>query len=299
MSIPDFQKIMLPLLKFATDNKEHSTQSAYDYISKYFSLNESEKRELLPSGTQTTIENRVGWAKAYLTKAGLLEKTRRSYFKISDAGLKVLLENPKEINIHYLEKFPEFVEFRKFKKEDATPDTKEDLTPRENLEKSFLTIKKNLSIELLKIVKELSPKFFENLVIDLLLKMGYGGSRKDAAEAIGSIGDEGIDGIIKEDKLGLEIIYIQAKKWSSGTVSRPDIQKFVGALEGKRAKKGIFITTSNYSDGAKAYVKNIGTKVVLIDGEQLSNYMVDYEIGVSKEITYDIKKIDTDYFTEE
>lgn len=299
MSIPDFQKIMLPLLKFATDNKEHSTQSAYDYISKYFSLNESEKKELLPSGTQSTIENRVGWAKAYLTKAGLLEKTRRSYFKISDAGLKVLLENPKEINIHYLEKFPEFVEFRKFKKEDATPDTKEDLTPRENLEKSFLTIKKNLSIELLKIVKELSPKFFENLVIDLLLKMGYGGSRKDAAEAIGSIGDEGIDGIIKEDKLGLEIIYIQAKKWSSGTVSRPDIQKFVGALEGKRAKKGIFITTSNYSDGAKAYVKNIGTKVVLIDGEQLSNYMVDYEIGVSKEITYDIKKIDTDYFTEE
>jgi len=299
MSIPDFQKIMLPLLKFATDNKEHSTQSAYDYISKYFSLNESEKKELLPSGTQATIENRVGWAKAYLTKAGLLEKTRRSYFKISDAGLKVLLENPKEINIHYLEKFPEFVEFRKFKKEDATPDTKEDLTPRENLEKSFLTIKKNLSIELLKIVKELSPKFFENLVIDLLLKMGYGGSRKDAAEAIGSIGDEGIDGIIKEDKLGLEIIYIQAKKWSSGTVSRPDIQKFVGALEGKRAKKGIFITTSNYSDGAKAYVKNIGTKVVLIDGEQLSNYMVDYEIGVSKEITYDIKKIDTDYFTEE
>jgi len=299
MSIPDFQKIMLPLLKFATDNKEHSTQSAYDYISKYFSLNESEKKELLPSGTQTTIENRVGWAKAYLTKAGLLEKTRRSYFKISDAGLKVLLENPKEINIHYLEKFPEFVEFRKVKKEYATPDTKEDLTPRENLEKSFLTIKKNLSIELLKIVKELSPKFFENLVIDLLLKMGYGGSRKDAAEAIGSIGDEGIDGIIKEDKLGLEIIYIQAKKWSSGTVSRPDIQKFVGALEGKRAKKGIFITTSNYSDGAKAYVKNIGTKVVLIDGEQLSNYMVDYEIGVSKEITYDIKKIDTDYFTEE
>lgn len=128
--------------------------------------------------------------------------------------------------------------------------------------------------------------------------MGYGGSKKDAAEAIGSIGDEGIDGIIKEDKLGLEIIYIQAKKWSC-TVSRPDIQKFVGALEGKRAKKGVFITTSNYSNEAKSYVKNIGTKVVLIDGEQLANYMIDYEIGVSKEITYDIKKIDTDYFTEE
>jgi restriction system protein len=298
MSIPDFQKIMLPLLKFAGDNKEHSTQSSYDYISNFFSLTDSEKKELLPSGTQTTIENRVGWAKAYLTKAGLLEKTRRSYFKISDIGLKVLEENPKEINIHYLEKYPEFVDFRKIKKEDTTPDIKDNLTPRESLEKSFLTIKNNLSIELLKIVKELSPKFFENLVIDLLLKMGYGGSKKDAAEAIGSIGDEGIDGIIKEDKLGLEIIYIQAKKWS-GNVSRPDIQKFVGALEGKRAKKGIFITTSNYSDEARTYVKNIGTKVVLIDGEQLSNYMIDYEIGVSKEITYDIKKIDTDYFTEE
>ena len=299
MSMPDFQKIMLPLLKFAGDNKEHTTQSAYDYISNNFSLTEEEKKELLPSGTQTTIENRVSWAKAYLTKAGLLEKTRRSYFKIRDIGLKVLEENPKEINIHYLEKFPEFVEFRKVRKADVPPDIIEDLTPLESLEKSFLTIKNNLSIELLKIIKDLSPKFFENLVIDLLLKMGYGGSKKDAAEAIGSIGDEGIDGIIKEDKLGLEIIYIQAKKWTTGTVSRPEIQKFVGALEGKRAKKGIFLTTSNYSDEAKAYVKNIGTKVVLIDGEQLANYMIDYEIGVSKEITYDIKKIDTDYFTEE
>lgn len=299
MSIPDFQTIMLPLLKFAGDNKEHSTQSAYDYISNYFSLTDSEKKELLPSGTQKTIENRIGWAKAYLTKAGLLEKTRRSYFQISNTGLKVSEENPKEINIHYLEKFPGFIEFRKVKKTKVTPDIIEDLTPLESLEKSFLTIKKNLSIELLKTVKELSPKFFENLVIDLLLKMGYGGSKKDAAEAIGSIGDEGIDGIIKEDKLGLEIIYIQAKKWNTGTVSRPEIQKFVGALEGKRAKKGVFITTSNYSDEAKKYVKNIGTKVVLIDGEQLANYMIDYEIGVSKEITYDINKIDTDYFTEE
>jgi len=298
MSIPDFQKIMLPLLKFAGDNNEHSTQSSYDYISKYFSLTDFENKELLPSGTQTTIDNRVGWAKAYLSKAGLLEKTRRSFFKITNVGLKVLEENPTEINIHFLERFPEFIEFRKVKKEDVALDIKDSLTPRESLEKSFLTIKNNLSIELLKIVKELSPKFFENLVIDLLLKMGYGGSKKDAAEAIGSIGDEGIDGIIKEDKLGLEIIYIQAKKWSC-TVSRPDIQKFVGALEGKRAKKGVFITTSNYSNEAKSYVKNIGTKVVLIDGEQLANYMIDYEIGVSKEITYDIKKIDTDYFTEE
>ncbi|MBA7670040.1 Mrr restriction system protein [subsurface metagenome] len=300
MTIPDFQSIMLPLLEYAGDSKEHSTQSSYDYISYHFSLCEEERKDLLPSGTQATIENRVGWAKAYLTKSGLLEKTKRSYFKITNKGLEVLKERPDKINIAYLERFPEFKKFRSIKKQDKEEftSTRDNLTPLENLEKSFQTINANLSSELLRVVKDSSPKFFEKLVIDLLLKMGYGGTRKDAAEAIGAISDEGIDGIIKEDKLGLDIIYIQAKKWES-VVSRPEIQKFVGALEGKRAKKGIFITTSNYSKEAKEYVKNISTKIILIDGEQLADYMINYEIGVSEVTIYEIKKVDTDYFIEE
>ena len=297
MAIPDFQSIMLPLLEYAGDSKEHTTQSSYDYISDYFSLSEEERKELLPSGTQATIENKVGWAKAYLTKAGILEKTKRSYFKITDKGLEVLKEKPDKINIAYLERFPEFKEFRSIRKQDKREiiDTRDDLTPLENLEKSFQTINASLSSELLRVIKDSSPKFFERLVIDLLLKMGYGGTKKDAAEAIGATGDEGIDGIIREDKLGLEIIYIQAKKWE-GTVSRPEVQKFVGALEGKKAKKGIFITTSTYSKEAKEYVKNISTKVILIDGEQLTDHMINYKIGVSNVTTYEIMKIDTDYF---
>lgn len=299
MSIPDFQSIMLPLLEFSSDLKEHSTQSAYEFISSYFSLSEKEKQELLPSGTQTIIGNRVSWAKAYLTKAKLLDKTKRSFFKITDMGLNVLKEKPDKIDINYLKKIPGF-NFRSIKNQE-----KEDiiepigsLTPLESIERNYQILKSNLSLEILKIVKDSSPRFFEKLVIDLLLKMGYGGNKKDAAEAIGSVGDEGIDGIIKEDKLGLDSIYIQAKKWE-GVVSRPEIQKFVGALEGKRAKKGIFITTSAYSKEAKDYASNISTKVILIDGKQLADYMIDYEVGVSKENTFEIKRLDTDYFNEE
>jgi restriction system protein len=301
MSIPDYQKIMLPLLKYAGDKKEHSIREAITHISELFNLTDEEKRELLPSGQQKVINNRTAWAKTYLIKAGLLESTRRSFFIITENGLNVLKENLIEIDIKYLEQFPEFVEFRTVKKDEKERPAQEEQqqTPQELLEFNYQKIEEELAREILKTVKENHPNFFERLVVELLLKMGYGGSRKDAGKAIGKSSDEGIDGIIKEDKLGLDTVYIQAKRWE-GSVGRPEIQKFVGALHGQGAKKGIFITTSNFSKEAIGYASNMNDpKIVLIDGIQLANLMIDNDIGVSKVATYEIKKIDTDYFSEE
>lgn len=301
MSIPNYQKIMLPLLKFSGDKKEHSIREAINHISELFNLTDEEKREILPSGQQQVINNRTAWAKTYLKKAGLLESTRRSYFIITEKGLDVLKENPVEIDMPYLKRFPEFIEFTAIKRQEKQSLSQEEQqqTPQELLGLSYQQIKGELTQEILKSIKETQPDFFERLVVELLLKMGYGGSRKDAGEAIGISGDEGIDGIIKEDKLGLDTVYIQAKKWE-GTVGRPEIQKFVGALHGQGAKKGIFITTSNFSKEAIGYASNMNDpKIVLIDGMLLSNYMIDNDIGVSKVETYEIKKIDSDYFSEE
>lgn len=301
MSIPNYQKIMLPLLKFSGDKKEHSIREAINHISELFNLTDEEKREILPSGQQQVINNRTAWAKTYLKKAGLLESTRRSYFIITEKGLDVLKENPVEIDMPYLKRFPEFIEFTAIKRQEKQSLSQEEQqqTPQELLGLSYQQIKDELTQEILKSIKETQPDFFERLVVELLLKMGYGGSRKDAGEAIGKSGDEGIDGIIKEDKLGLDTVYIQAKKWE-GTVGRPEIQKFVGALHGQGAKKGIFITTSNFSKEAIGYASNMNDpKIVLIDGMLLSNYMIDNDIGVSKVETYEIKKIDSDYFSEE
>lgn len=301
MSIPNYQKIMLPLLKFSGDKKEHSIREAINHISELFNLTDEEKREILPSGQQQVINNRTAWAKTYLKKAGLLESTRRSYFIITEKGLDVLKENPVEIDMPYLKRFPEFIEFTTIKKQEKQSLSQEEQqqTPQELLGLSYQQINDELSQEILKSIKETQSDFFERLVVELLLKMGYGGSRKDAGEAIGKSGDEGIDGIIKEDKLGLDTVYIQAKKWE-GTVGRPEIQKFVGALHGQGAKKGIFITTSNFSKEAIGYASNMNDpKIVLIDGMLLSNYMIDNDIGVSKVETYEIKKIDSDYFSEE
>lgn len=304
MTIPDYQSIMLPLLKFTEDKKEHSISEAIDYISKLFNLSDEEKRKLLPSGQQPIINNRTGWARTYLKKAKLLEPTKRSYFRITKRGLEVLKKNPHEINVKFLEQFPEFNEFRTIKKEETGHYEHESerqtnqLTPQELLESAYREIKYNLAQELLNSVKNTSPEFFEKLVIDLLLKMGYGGYLPDAGEITGKSGDEGIDGKIKEDKLGLDVIYIQAKRLD-GTVGRPEIHKFVGALIGQRAKKGIFITTSYFSKDAKEYAESIDAKIRLIDGEELAELMIDYDVGISKLKTFDIKKIDSDYLSEE
>jgi restriction system protein len=301
MGVPDFQSIMLPLLKFASDKNEHSSRESIEYLSQEFNLTEEDRKELLPSGTQAVFDNRVGWSRTYLKKAGLLESKKRGYFNITDEGLKVLKQNPQQINIDFLMQFQGYVEFRTGVKKDTPNDIEsstEDLTPEETLEYSYQKLRDNIAQELINNVKSCTPEFFEKLVIDLLLNMGYGGSRRDAGEAIGKSGDGGIDGIIKEDKLGLDTIYVQAKRWEN-TVSRPEIQKFAGALQGQQAKKGVFITTSKFTNGAKNYASIIDSKVVLIDGERLSQLMIDHDIGVSKIKSYDLKKIDTDYFSEE
>jgi restriction system protein len=302
MAIPDYQSVMLPLLKYSGDKKEHSLREAIEVLASEFSLNDAEKKALLPSGQQTIFDNRVGWACTYMKKAGLLETTKRGYFKISQRGLDVLKEKPKSINSKFLKRFKEFVEFQTKKNiPNDNPEIEEidDKTPEESIETEYAKLRRNITSELLERVKNCSPDFFERLVVDLLVKMGYGGSRIDAGKAVGKSGDGGIDGIIKEDKLGLDVVYIQAKRWDNAAVGRPEVQKFVGALQGQRAKKGIFITTSTFASGAREYVLNIDCKVVLIDGNELSELMIDNNLGVSPISKYEIKKIDADFFTDE
>lgn len=300
--IPGFQSIMLPLLKYSGDKEEHHVRDAIERLADDFNLTEEERKELLSSGLQTVFDNRVGWARTYLKKAGLLEYTRRSYFRITDRGIKVLKDPPKNINIKYLKQYPEFIEFIKTPKsiDKGSKEPKiqkffEEKTPEDLMGIGYEKLQTDLESELLDNIKKCSPGFFERLVVELLVKMGYGGSREDAGKAIGRSGDEGIDGKIKEDKLGLDIVYIQAKKWEN-LVSRPEIQKFAGALQGQRAKKGIFITTSTFSQSAIEYVSKIDSKIVLIAGEQLAKLMVEHDIGVSEITSYKIKKIDLDYF---
>lgn len=296
---------MLPLLKIVSDGKEYHNRELIELLAVQFNLTEDERKEMLASGTQPIFDNRVGWAKTYLKKAGLLDSPKRAIFVISDLGRKTLSEKPEAIDANYLKKFDSFLDFQNLSRvgndNDSTINKSiEEITPEENLENSYQRLRISLAAELLNKVLELSPSFFERLVVELLVKMGYGGSIKDAGRAIGKSGDEGIDGTIYEDKLGLDIIYVQAKRWNLGnTVGRPEIQKFVGALAGQGAKKGVFITTSSFTREAKDYAPRNDTKIVLIDGEQLSQLMIDYNIGCSIHQNYEIKKLDLDYFDEE
>jgi restriction system protein len=299
MAIPDYQSVMLPLLRFAGDNREHSLRETISALADYFKLSDVQRRELLSSGLQAVFDNRVGWARTYLKKAGLIESTRRGFFRITKRGQEVLKSNPSKIDVKFLDQFPEFVQFRTIKKEkESVAETPATYTPEEILESAFENLQQSLVNDLLQQIKSSPPQLFERIVVELLVSMGYGGSLKDAGKAVGKSGDEGIDGIIKEDRLGLDIIYIQAKRWES-TVSRPEIQKFAGALQGQRAKKGIFITTSDFSKEALDYAARIDTKIVLIDGQELAQHMIDRNVGVTPVAKYEIKKIDYDYFTEE
>jgi restriction system protein len=302
MPIPDYQTIMLPLLQFCSDGKDHSLGEAVDHVASLFHLTQEEKDEQLPSGKQTLIRNRVHWAKTYLYKANLLNSPRRGHFQITERGMEVLKERLDKITARYLMRFSEFTVFKERKTEKKQEVANEindtSLTPAEALENAHSEIRQNLASEVLENIKKCTPEFFEHLVLEVLVEMGYGGSRSDAASMVGKSGDEGIDGIIKEDRLGLDVIYIQAKRWDA-TVGRPEIQKFVGALQGQRAKKGVFITTSDFSKDALEYVRHLDCKVVLIDGEQLANLMIDNNIGVSRVAMYEVKRLDSDYFSEE
>jgi len=302
MTIPDFQTLMLPVLKYASSQNEHSLRKAVEFLVNQFSLSEEERNAKLSSGKQPIFYNRVGWARTYLKQAGLLETSgKRNYLRITDRGKDVLKSNPSKVDMRFLEKYPEYVEFRERTREtgeEIEEHISSTLTPEESLDAAYRKLREDLAKELLDNIVRSSPEFFENLVVELLVGMGYGGSGANAARAVGQSGDEGIDGIIDEDKLGLDSIYIQAKKWTDKPVGREEIQKFVGALQGKRARKGIFITASRFTDQAREYAANIDMKVVLIDGKRLADLMIDYSIGVATVNTYEIKRIDSDYFIE-
>ena len=299
MAIPDFQSLMLPTLKTLQSGDELPFKLVVETLSKEFKLTPDELAEMLPSRRAPTFYNRVAWAKFYLKKAGLVSQAKRSFLSITDDGKKVLSSNPEAISIKFLEQFPAFVKDSADKLALATVvETEITNTPEEVLYSTFQSINAVLAEDLIDIVKSCSPSFFERLVVELLLAMGYGGSRAEAGRAIGQSGDGGIDGIIDEDKLGLDSIYIQAKRWE-GSVGRPEIQKFVGALQGQRAHKGVFITTSDFTKEAQEYVKNITNKVVLINGFTLAKLMIENNVGVSTVATYEVKKIDSDYFVDE
>lgn len=305
MAVPDFQTMMLPILECFGDGQIHTDKDVQNWLIDYFALTEDDVSERLPSGAQSRLYNRVSWSRYYLQQSGLLEKVGRNRFQITQRGVNVLTQKPTRIDMRFLEQFPEYIEFRQRKKSRTGSETtvteevvETDATPEEALEASYQSLRAGLADELLERIKSLSPRFFERLVIDLLVAMGYGGSRVDAGQAVGRSGDEGIDGIIKEDKLGLDVIYVQAKRWQN-TVGRPEIQGFAGSLEGQRARKGIFITTSNFAPSARDYVSRIEKKIVLIDGQELAELMIDYGIGVSQKAVYVVKRIDEDYFNED
>ena len=305
MSIPDYQTIMLPLLDLLKDGQEKTIRECIEVLANHFGLSKEERAQLLPSGQQPVFDNRVGWARTYLKKAGLLESPRRGTIRITPRGRDVLSEGPARIDVQFLMRFEEFKEFKEFKtlarQQRNEPKQANNggggTDPVEDIERAFSEYQDMLVEELMKNIHTIAPAFFERLVVLLLVKMGYGGGLKRAAAVVGASGDEGIDGIINEDKLGLDVIYIQAKQWSN-PVGRPEVQKFVGALHGKRAKKGVFMTTSSFTREAQEYVQHLDPKVVLVDGESLARLMIDHNVGVTVKSVYELKSVDRDFFEE-
>jgi restriction system protein len=306
MAIPDYQSLMLPLLLLASDQEEHTIAATVGSLAKEFKLSEQEQEELLPSGSETVFANRVRWARTYLKKAALIDATGRGRFRISQRGEEVLKDKPRVIDDRLLAQFAEFQDFKPSAQSGiATAEptkvgpTKvaEAGTPQELLDASYQELRQSLAQEVLDHLKTCSPRFFERVVVNLLVAMGYGGSRRDAGQAVGQTGDGGIDGIIKEDKLGLDAIYLQAKRWE-GTVGRPVVQGFSGSLDGAKARKGVLITTSQFSQDARDYVRHIEKKIVLIDGKELAQLMIDYGLGVAEVASYAVKRLDADYFDE-
>ena len=292
---------MRPLLQLASDGKDHFIRTTIDDLAREFSLSDAERSQLLPSGRQPLFTNRLAWAKTHLRMAGLLEAPSRGVFRITPRGKALLKEHPDRIDLRILQTQPGYLEARNAKSTSSDKKieaTEEVQTPEEQIESASVTLRENLGEDILAKLKAASPSFFERAVVELLVRMGYGGTRKDAGQAIGRTGDEGIDGIIKEDRLGLDTIYMQAKKWEA-TVGRPEIQKFAGALQGFRAKKGIFLTTSDFSRDAQDFANKIDSKIVLIDGETLWNLMIDHGLGVTKVASYEVNRLDNDYFDDE
>lgn len=305
MSIPGYQDFMLPLLQFAADGKEHTVNEALEAIAEKLELSAEEIAATLPSGTQTRFYNRMTWALTYLNKSLLLEKTGRGRFRIAPRGTQVLAQRPHAISNQFLEQFPEYRAFKAKKnaKADLAGESdgranghgELDSTPDERLDTAYKELRETLADDLLQRVRAGTPKFFEHLVVDLLVRMGYGGSHVAAAQVVGRSGDGGIDGVIQEDRLGLDMVYIQAKKWEH-SVGPDEIRKFVGSLGEQKAHKGVFITCGEFTSGARTAAEKASARVVLIDGDRLADLMIDHGVGVTDHKPYIVKKIDSDYF---
>jgi restriction system protein len=302
MPVPDFQALMLPILELAADGREKKLSRAVELMADKFNLSQEERDERLPRGRQTRIYNNVSWAITYLRAARILESPSRGTFRITERGRQVLAENPQAIDVRYLRRFEEFVQFASIRRErgngqaQAESDIITATTPDEELEAAYKALRQALAQELLERVKNCSPSFFEELVVDLLVAMGYGGSIEDAGQALGKSDDEGVNGVIKSDILGFDQIYVQAKRWTD-TVGKPIVQAFAGSLDGLHSKQGVLITTSEFSQEAHEYVERIDNKkIILIDGERLVQLMIDYNIGVTEKSRYVIKRVDNDYF---
>lgn len=300
MNVPPFNAWLLPLLKRLADGEAQPLSNLAQQLADDLGLSPEDRAQMLTSG-QLTYQNRVGWARTYLKKAGLIEAPSRGTARITDRGRRVLAENLPAIDVKYLYRFPEFVEFHAPAAEqnsvapEVAPDVATLESPEDTLERVSLQLRQNLATELLDRIKAAPPDQFERLVVDLLLAMGYGGSRQDAGEVLGKSGDGGLDGVIKEDRLGLDAIYVQAKRWDN-VVGRPVVQAFAGSLEGVRARKGVLITTSSFSAEARSYVRQIEKRIVLLDGNELADLMIEHNLAVSIDATYVVKKLDNDYF---
>lgn len=304
MAVPDYQTLMRPVLAQTGDGREHTAAALRAAVTRELSLTTDDIAERLPSGRDTTLRNRIGWALTYLFRAGLLERPHRSVYRITARGQEVLQRHPDRVDNSVLETFEEFRAFRRRNEGLAAPGLspavaaeQDAATPEERAAAAYAELRESLATDLLERVREKPPAFFEDLVLDVLEAMGYGGSRADAAKRLGQSGDEGVDGVIREDKLGLELIYIQAKRWKdSSTVGRPEIQRFVGALHGQRASKGVFITTTGFSREAREYADGVSPRVILVDGPELAQLMIDHDVGVTVATRYEIKRVDSDYF---
>lgn len=304
MPVPEFNEIKAPALQLFADGKPWRISEVYEALAPHFSLTDADLNEMLPSGTQSRWHNRANWACYDLFRAGILDRPKRGTYVINDLGRKIAEQKPAKIDRDYLMKFPEFAKWIEIteSKEPRTGGANEEVskpgaTPNEIIEAAHNNLQATLKSELLDIVRKMDPFRFEKLVLDLLLAMGYGGSREEAATVTQKSNDQGIDGLINEDRLGLDRIYVQAKRWQE-SVGRPQIQNFVGALAGQHAQKGIFITTSEFSGAAEDYVRNLPQRVILIDGKRLAELMIEHNIGVSKAYSYEVKRVDSDYFEE-
>ncbi len=290
---------MRPLLEALSDDRDHSIKSIRRDLTSHFSLSDADIEERIPSGRVTTFQNRVGWATTYLFRAGLIERPQRAVYRITERGHEVLEANPKRVDLAVLSQFEQFEEFRSKRNARApraqSVETTENQTPEERIQSAYKELQSALADQLLERVREQSASFFEQLVLDVLRAMGYGGLREQDAERLGRTGDEGVDGVIREDRLGLDMIYIQAKKWSD-TVGRPEIQKFVGALQGQQATKGVFLSTSLFSSDAIEYAARVSPRVVLVDGDQLAQLMIEHGVGVTTSDSYRLKRLDLGYF---